>query len=206
MLIVSDTGSGMDREVLDHIFEPFFTTKGVGQGTGLGLATVYGIVRQNNGFLKVFSTPGAGTTFRVYLPGLEDTAADDVPEEQNAQVQGGRESILVVEDDEGMLSLSKSMLERLGYTVHVAAGPGQAVDIVKERPELDLLISDVVMPEMNGRELVDVIRALRPQLKFIHMSGYTADVIARQGVMEEGIHFIQKPFRSMNCPARSAKS
>jgi two-component system cell cycle sensor histidine kinase/response regulator CckA len=194
LLTVGDSGPGMEREVLDHIFEPFFTTKEVGQGTGLGLATVYGIVRQNNGLIEVQSTPGKGTTFQIYLPAFAGMGASPPAEKDAEKAQEGTETILVVEDDEGILNLSKIILETLGYKVYTASTPTQAFDIVKGHAEIDLVIVDVVMPEMNGRELVELLHTIRPDLKFIHMSGYTADVIARRGVLEEGVHFIQKPF------------
>ncbi|MHB8789449.1 MAG: hybrid sensor histidine kinase/response regulator [Desulfobulbaceae bacterium] len=195
LLAVSDDGSGMDQETLDHLFEPFFTTKEIGHGTGLGLATVYGIVRQNNGFINVSSEPDKGTTFKIYLPrhageaGLpEKTRETEIP-------RGKGETILLVEDDVSLLRLARRLLGGLGYTVLDAATPGRAEALALEHAgRVDLLLTDVVMPEMNGRELAGRLQALYPDLKVLYMSGYTADVIAHRGVLETGVHFIQKPF------------
>lgn len=195
MLAVSDNGRGIEKETLDHIFEPFFTTKGPGQGTGLGLAMVYGIVKQNDGFINVYSEPGKGTTFKIYLPRYTGTASltdSELPEES---VRGGSETLLVVEDEEAILELDKMMLEQLGYTVLIARTPGEALHLVKEHPEeIHLLITDVVMPEMNGRELSERLAEARPGVKCLFTSGYTANVIAHRGVLEEGVHFLPKPF------------
>jgi PAS domain S-box-containing protein len=195
LLAVSDDGCGMDREILDHLFEPFFTTKEIGQGTGLGLATVYGIVRQNNGFINVYSEPDKGTTFRMYLPrhtgeaGLPETPA------ATAMPTASGETVLLVEDDVSLLALTRRILEGLGYSVFDAATPGRAEALAREHAgRVDLLLTDVVMPEMNGRELAGRLQALNPDLKVLYMSGYTADVIAHHGVLEPGVHFIQKPF------------
>lgn len=194
LLTMSDTGSGMDKDILEHIFEPFFTTKQVGHGTGLGLATVYGIVKQNNGFLTVSSKPGEGTTFRIYLPVVaseEAAPSEEAPE----TARGGSETILLVEDDQAILDLSKMILEKLGYTVLAAQSPTRALSLAGRHPgDIHLLITDVVMPELNGRDLMEKLLVLRPRLKCLFMSGYTADVIAHRGILEEGVHFIQKPF------------
>ena len=206
LLTVSDTGSGMDEDVLRHIFEPFFTTKGVGQGTGLGLSMVYGIIRQNNGFMEVSSTPGKGTTFRIYLPGLEDTATRAPSAKALEKPRRGAETLLVVEDDEKMLYLTQKMLERLGYKVYTASSPARAIRMVEQYETIDLLIADVVMPEMNGRELVKRLRAIRPNLKFMHISGYTADAIARRGVLDQGIIFLQKPFSLKAISQKNSRS
>jgi PAS domain S-box-containing protein len=195
MLVVSDDGCGMDREILAHLFEPFFTTKGVGQGTGLGLATVYGIVKQNEGYINVYSEPGKGTTFKIYLPCY---AAETIPATAEGLAQavtGGTETILLVEDEPIVLGLSKSLLEELGYTVLTAGTPSEAIRLADEHAgEIHLLITDVVMPEMNGRDLAKQLLSLRPNIKVLFMSGYTANVIAHRGVLEQGVHFIQKPF------------
>ena len=194
LLKMSDTGSGMSKEVLDHIFEPFFTTKEVGKGTGLGLSTVYGIVKQNNGFIEVSSELGKGTTFKIYLPRFEGETIQSI--EETEETPEGTETILLVEDDEPVLNLSKTILESLGYTVLAAQTPEQAIRLIKTHDrDIHLLITDVVMPEMNGRELAERITAIKPGLKCLYISGYTADVIARQGVLDEGVHFIQKPFK-----------
>ncbi|MHB1185820.1 MAG: PAS domain-containing protein [Desulfobulbia bacterium] len=203
-LVVSDNGCGMDKETLAQIFEPFFTTKTQGKGTGLGLATVYGIVRQNNGFVNVYSEPGQGTTFRIYLPSFanEMISAEIRREEETS---GGTETVLLVEDDAAILNLGTTILQRLGYTVLAANTPMAALELVAEYAgEIHLLITDVVMPEMNGRELVQRLSALRPAMHCLYMSGYTANVIAHHGVLDPGIHFIQKPF-SIDDLARSVR-
>lgn len=195
VLAVSDNGSGMDKETVANIFEPFFTTKKEGQGTGLGLATVYGIVKQNNGFINVYSEPGQGTTFRIYLPRHMDENTEAMDGEPEIEVRGGTETVLIVEDEETVLKISKAMLEALGYTVLAARGKDQALHLAREYSEnIDLLLIDVVMPDMNGKELSERILALKPGLKCLFMSGYTADVIARQGVLDKGVKFISKPF------------
>jgi nitrogen-specific signal transduction histidine kinase/ActR/RegA family two-component response regulator len=202
MIGVSDDGAGMDKEVLSHLFEPFYTTKAQGQGTGLGLATVYGIVKQNDGFIDAYSEPGQGTTFHVYLPRYLGSAERllraarpiDARASEDALARGG-ETILVAEDEPGILALTAKMLERPGYTVICASTPGEAMRLAKEHAgRIDLLITDVVMPEMNGRDLAKSLLALYPNMKLLFMSGYTADVIAHRGVLDDGVHFIQKPF------------
>ncbi len=204
LLVVSDNGCGMDKETLAQIFEPFFTTKMQGKGTGLGLATVYGIVRQNNGFINVYSEPGQGTTFRIYLPSFaNEMVSAEIRREEEAR--GGTETVLVVEDDAAILNLGTTILQRLGYTVLAANTPMAALELATEYAgEIDLLITDVVMPEMNGRELVQRLSALRPAMHCLYMSGYTANVIAHHGVLDPGIHFIQKPF-SIDDLARSVR-
>ncbi len=203
MLAVSDDGCGMDRDILAHLFEPFFTTKGVGQGTGLGLATVYGIVKQNNGFINVYSETGKGTTFKIYLP-CYATETVPVPVEGPAQTaKGGTETILLVEDEPWILDLSKALLEDLGYTVLTASTPGEAIHLAEEHAgRIHLLITDVVMPEMNGWDLAKRLLSLYPELRSLFMSGYTANVIAQRGVLEEGIHFMQKPFSMSDLAAK----
>ena len=195
MLAVSDDGRGMDRETLNNIFEPFFTTKGLGRGTGLGLSTVYGIVKQNEGFINVYSEPGKGTTFKIYLPRY----VGEIGEGQTASVgeirYGRGETILLVEDEPGILDVGQAMLERLGYQVLVAHTPAEALRLAQEHAgEIHLLITDVVIPQMNGAELRDRLRVLRPGIKTLFMSGYTANVIAHRGVLKAGVQFIPKPF------------
>jgi len=195
MLIVSDNGSGMEKETLSNIFEPFFTTKQEGQGTGLGLATVYGIVRQNSGFINVYSEPGQGTAFKIYLPRYVDESVESEDDKPEPEVQGGTETVMLVEDSETVLKICKAMLETLGYQVLAASGKDQALRLVREYDgNIDLLLTDVVMPDMNGKELSERMIAMRPGLKCLYMSGYTANVIARQGILDEGIQFIPKPF------------
>lgn len=195
MLVVSDNGCGLDKEILSKIFEPFFTTKKEGQGTGLGLATVYGIVTQNGGFVNVESEPHQGTIFRIYLPRHVDGAAETTKDEKEPEVRGGTETVLIVEDEEPILKMSQAMLEVLGYTVLAANGKDQALEIARNYPEkIHLLLTDVVMPDMNGKELADRIQKVKPELRCLYMSGYTSDIIARQGILEEGVKFISKPF------------
>ena len=192
MLAITDSGQGMDAGTLQNIFEPFFTTKPTGKGTGLGLPTVYGIARQNNGFVNVSSEPGKGTTFRICLPRTEGESAQD-PAQSSGKARGGSETILVAEDEMSILRLAETMIKKLGYSVLSASTPGEAIKRAEETP-IDLLITDVVMPEMSGRELSERLREHHPSLKTLYMSGYTADVIARQGVLDDGVAFIQKPF------------
>jgi len=194
MLAVSDNGSGMARETLDKVFEPFFTTKELGQGTGLGLATVYGIAKQNNGFINIYSEPEQGTTIKVYLP-RHSGEAIRVHRESPADIPPGQgETVLLVEDDGSILKLAQTILEKLGYTVLPAASPSEAESqAAAHAGDIDLLITDVVMPEMNGRELSEHLRAVHPELETLYMSGYTANVIAHRGVLDEGVSFIPKP-------------
>ena len=195
MLAVSDNGCGMDSETVGHLFEPFFTTKAVGKGTGLGLASVYGAVKQNNGFVNVYSEPGQGTTFRIYLPRHRagtPLRADAATAKPTAR---GSETILLVEDEPSILRMAATMLERLGYVAIAAETPGEAIRLAREHGgPIDLLVTDVVMPEMNGRDLAKNILSVHPDMKRLFMSGYTANVIAHHGVLDEGVHFIQKPF------------
>ncbi|MCF8024766.1 MAG: PAS domain S-box protein [Desulfobacteraceae bacterium] len=194
LLAVSDNGCGMKKEVQDNLFEPFFTTKAFGKGTGLGLATIYGIVKQNNGFINVYSEPGVGTTFKIYLPRCEQSGLS--PDKGSAaQIPAGSETVLIVEDEPAILQMGKSMLENLGYTVLVAGNPKDALALAGEYDgQIHLLITDVVMPEMNGRDLAAKLSAGMPRLKTLFMSGYTEDVIAHHGVLDQGVQFIQKPF------------
>ena len=194
-LVVSDDGRGMDEETKVHIFEPFYTTKGVGEGTGLGLATVYGIVKQNNGFISVDSEPGRGTAFTIYLPhhaGESEQASKAAVAEA---LPRGRETIMLVEDEPTILMMAAVILEGQGYTVVSAGTAGEAIRLFREQAgRVHLLMSDVVMPDMNGRDLFKELQSANPQLKCLFMSGYTADIIAHHGVLNEGVNFIQKPF------------
>jgi two-component system, cell cycle sensor histidine kinase and response regulator CckA len=195
LLAVSDDGCGMDREIQGKLFEPFFTTKGLGKGTGLGLATIYGIVKQNNGYIDVESEPDRGTTFKVYLPRHVGTSGEVGMAGAQEPVTPVRETVLVVEDEPALLDLSKSMLEKQGYRVLAAGTPGKAIRLAGEHAgEIHLLLTDVVMPEMDGRSLAREMLSLYPNLKCLFMSGYTADVIAHRGVLNDGAGFIQKPF------------
>lgn len=198
LLTVSDDGCGMDKETQAKIFEPFFTTKGLRQGTGLGLATVYGIVKQNNGFILVYSEPGQGTSFRIYLPWSSAVLTTTTPPGTDTMPPGNGETILVVEDERVLLDISTHMLENLGYKVLAADYPEVALRLAEEyRGTIDLLLTDVVLPEMNGREIEKSIRESNPGAACLFMSGYTANVISHHGVIDEGVLFIQKPF-SMN--------
>jgi CheY-like chemotaxis protein len=195
MLAVSDNGCGIDQEILGNIFEPFFTTKSPDKGTGLGLSTVYGIVKQNNGFINVYSEPDTGTTIKIYLPRHEGDAVETQRESTEEIPQGCGETILVVEDDLSILKLARRILDGLGYTVLTAGTPERAIRLAEEhKGEIDLLVTDVIMPEMNGLELVNSLRSFYPELKCVFMSGYTRDVIAHHGILDQGVHFIQKPF------------
>ncbi len=193
-LAISDDGCGMTDETRAHLFEPFYTTKELGKGTGLGLATVYGIVKQNNGYINVYSELGRGTTFRIYLPRLAmgPESLRDTPVTTPAR---GSETILVVEDEPAILRMALTMLTRLGYQVLSAGSPSEALRLAAQHASpIHLLLTDVVMPGMNGRELASLLLAQRPGLQCLFMSGYTASVIAQRGVLDEGVHFLQKPF------------
>ncbi len=195
LLTVSDDGCGMDQGVQQKIFEPFFTTKGDGKGTGLGLATVYGIVKQNSGYIDVHSQPGQGTQFKIYLPRSLDKAIQTGPAEPLPASEPGGETILLVEDEPAILDVGTQLLEMQGYRVLAANTPGEAIRLAEGHlGEIHLLMTDVVMPEMNGRQLARKLLSLYPGIKRLFMSGYTADIIAHHGVLDEGVHFIQKPF------------
>jgi len=191
----SDTGVGMDREVLGHVFEPFYTTKGIGKGTGLGLATVYGIVSQNEGFLKVYSEPGKGSVFALFFPRMVRESA--APAEAGRSVAAGEGAVLLVEDEVNVRQMARLMLESAGYSVLAASSPSEALELSR-RPELpiDVLLTDVIMPEMNGVQLSAAVRELRPGIGIVYMSGYPSDMIARHGLLQRGVIFIQKPFDS----------
>jgi len=195
-LTISDNGSGMSEETIKHIFEPFFTTKGIRKGTGLGLATVYGIVKQNNGFINVYSEPGLGTTSNIFLPSYSGKGVKtQIKRDEEEPLKKGDETILIIEDDIEILELIKRILEELGYTVLTAKKPNEAINQVSEHTgKLHLIITDVVMPGMNGRELVKRLRIMRPSIKCLFMSGYTADIMLNRTILEKGVHFIQKPF------------
>ncbi len=202
-IIVSDNGKGMDKETLDHIFEPFFTTKGAGEGTGLGLATVYGIVRQNKGFINVYSEPGIGTTFTICFPRYEGEAEQSALEDRAEPLQRGHETILLVEDEAQILEMTTLILTEFGYTVLSANSPGEAIRLSREHSgKIDLLITDVIMPGMNGSDLAENLFSAHPHLKRLFMSGYTSDIIANHGVLDDGVHFIQKPFQINDLAAK----
>jgi len=195
LLGISDTGIGMSKEILSHIFEPFFTTKELGQGTGLGLATVYGIVKQNGGNIGVYSEPQKGTTFKVYLPRFRGEAEVMPEQTPDKKLEKGTETVLIAEDEQAILTLSQKALESLGYTVLAANTPKQAISLAQAYDkEIHLLITDVVMPEMNGKDLAQELRRTRPGLRSLYMSGYTSNIIAHRGVLDEGVRFLRKPF------------
>ncbi len=196
MLAVSDDGHGISREIRGQIFEPFFTTKGIGSGTGLGLPTVYGVVKQNKGFINVYSEPGKGSTFKIYLSRHEGQADRTVKVTPTKKIRHGYgETVLIVEDEFSILELTKRMLEELGYTILAANSPSEAIRLAtKQVGNIHLLITDVVMPEMSGRDLATLLQVVYPKIRILYMSGYTANVIAHQGVLEKDIAFIQKPF------------
>ncbi|OQX15796.1 MAG: hypothetical protein BWK76_12560 [Desulfobulbaceae bacterium A2] len=195
LLAVTDDGCGMDQQIRERVFEPFFTTKELGRGTGLGLATVYGIVKQNNGSVQVLSAVGRGTTFKLFLPRTMERLAESESEPREEPPLGHGEVILLVEDEPVLMAMSKTMLEHLGYRVLAAGTAGEALGLYEQhRASVALLLSDVVMPEMNGRELADRMHRLAPALKILFMSGYPADRFGPLGILDEQEHFIQKPF------------
>jgi two-component system cell cycle sensor histidine kinase/response regulator CckA len=195
MLAVSDTGTGMTREVQQRLFEPFFTTKGSGRGTGLGLATVYGIVNQSGGEINVSSEVGEGSTFKVYFPRFAARAEERPYEVKSKEAPRGSETILLVEDDANLRNLVARVLKKCGYAV-IVAGEGLEALAIASDPEthIDAVISDVVMPGMNGREVVDKLLESRPQIAALLMSGYTDDEVLRRGVLHGDTAFLQKPF------------
>jgi nitrogen-specific signal transduction histidine kinase/CheY-like chemotaxis protein len=194
MLAVSDTGMGMDHDTQSHIFEPFFTTKEKGKGTGLGLSTVYGIVRQSGGNIWVYSEPGKGTTFKVYLPQVQGelTQMDSMVK---ANIKRGSETVLLVEDEDMVRNLASEILEETGYTVLTANGGEEAIRLFNTHPEpIHLMITDVVMPKMSGRDVADRLKQIHPETKVLFMSGYTDEAIVHHGIVDSHIAFIQKPF------------
>jgi CheY-like chemotaxis protein len=197
VLRVSDDGVGMSAETLSHIFEPFFTTKAPGRGTGLGLATVYGIVGQNKGFITVYSEPGHGTTFLLHFP--RHAGGPDASEAADESIQRGSETVLVVEDESSLLELAERLLLTAGYKVLATASPLEALRLARTHDgPIQLLLTDLVMPEMDGSELCRLATPLRPEIKVLFMSGYPADTLARQMILAENVHFLQKPFRKQD--------
>jgi PAS domain S-box-containing protein len=195
MLAVSDNGCGMSKEIQGHIFEPFFTTKEMGKGTGLGLATVYGIVKQNNGFINLYSEIGKGTTFKIYFPRIMSYEKMRPVEPVSGIPVGHGEVVLLVEDEPAIREVTQAMLAELGYAVYSAGTPEEAIGIVNAHgDEIEMLITDVIMPKMNGRELAESIRAVKPAVACLFTSGYTANVIAHHGVLDKDVCFLAKPF------------
>jgi signal transduction histidine kinase/CheY-like chemotaxis protein len=196
-ILIGDSGTGMDEDTLSHIFEPFFTTKKSGLGTGLGLSMVYGIIKQNNGFINVSSEPDHGTTFKIYLPRFTGEITPIAEKEDSKPVPDGHETILLVEDQPEILNMTTKLLNRQGYTVLPATNATEAIRLANiYEKEIHLLMTDVIMPEMNGRDLAKEITTKHPGFKCLFMSGYTADIISHHGILDEGIYFIQKPFSS----------
>jgi two-component system cell cycle sensor histidine kinase/response regulator CckA len=192
-LSVADEGVGMDEQTVSHIFEPFFTTKGIGEGTGLGLATVFGIVKQSKGHITVQSAPGQGSTFDIFLPradGLPEPASEAGPREL-----AGNETILVIEDEPEVLAFVKTALRQFGYDALGATGPEEGLALLRDHPgKIDLLIIDVVMPGMTARQLAEEMERIRPGIRILLMSGYTESEIFKEGLLDEGLLFVQKPF------------
>jgi two-component system cell cycle sensor histidine kinase/response regulator CckA len=197
LLAVSDTGTGMTSDIKDHIFEPFFTTKDVNKGTGLGLATCFGIVKQSEGHIWVYSEPEHGTTFKVYLPQIrEEKTSSSSRQDENAGLPRGNETVLLVEDEQAVRELAARMLHQQGYHLLVADNGHEALRLVEERAEqnIDLVVTDVVMPQMGGKALTSRLKFIRPNIKVLYTSGYAENAIVHHGVLEPGINFLQKPF------------
>jgi two-component system sensor histidine kinase EvgS len=206
MLTVSDNGCGMDKKVVNNIFEPFFTTKASGKGSGLGLSTVYGIVKQNKGFINVYSEPGHGTSFKIFFRVHEGAVTESIGMPALESPQGEGETILLVEDEKGLLTMGQKLLGKLNYTVLTATGPDEALALAqKNTTKIHLLITDVVMPIMNGKDLAQQIKTFIPDIKVLFMSGYTANVIAHHGVLDRGVHFIAKPFSTRSLSTKLRK-
>ncbi len=195
MVAVSDNGCGMDKETQSHLFEPFFTTKEKGKGSGLGLSTVYGIIKQSGGNIWTYSEPGQGTTFKIYLPRVEKTARIYKPKARPSMAPGGTETILLVEDEEAVRTMVSKILKNKGYTVLEAAHSKEAFEIC-ERHEgpIHLMVTDVIMPQMSGRELAERLASILPEMRVLYMSGYPDNTIVQHGVLEPGTAFLQKPF------------
>jgi len=203
LLSVSDTGVGMPKDVVEHLFEPFFTTKGFGKGAGMGLATVYGIVKQNNGFVDVCTEPGKGTTFKIYIPRFEEDALQKGSEDYPTIMPRGIETVLIVDDEQEILSVLKRMLELLGYTVLTADTPLEGERLGGEhRGTIHLLVTDVEMPLMSGKTLAENLKLTNPELRCLFMSGYTEGGIAYFGMLGNGVDFIHKPFSMMELAAK----
>ncbi|MFW2368189.1 MAG: ATP-binding protein, partial [Desulforhopalus sp.] len=203
VLTVKDDGEGMDKQTLDQVFDPFYTTKEIGKGVGLGLATVYGIIKQNEGFIEVNSEPLKGTTFDIFLPRYSGSAGEAMSQPGKNTLYRGQETILLVEDEEAILKMACKMLEMFGYRVLTATRPGEALHLVERYGRnIKLLMTDVVMPEMNGWDLAESITKIHPDIRCLFMSGYTADEVAHRGVLDQRMNFIQKPFTQNDLAAK----
>jgi two-component system cell cycle sensor histidine kinase/response regulator CckA len=201
MLAITDTGVGMTEEVKTHIFEPFFTTKGAGRGTGLGLATCYGIICQSDGDIRVYSEVNCGTTFKIYLPRVDALVTTGANDPDADAMPNGKESLLIVEDEAAVRRLAVSVLRNCGYEVQEARDAMEALALIQTQPPFDLVITDVIMPKMSGKNLYDRIKVFAPRVKVLFMSGYTDDALAHHGVLEPELAFLEKPFS----PARLAR-
>lgn len=203
LLTVADTGLGMDAETQQKIFEPFFTTKAVDEGTGLGLAISYGIIKQHNGFIKVYSEPGEGSIFKIYLPLSEEAVPLDKETEGVVPVKGGDETVLVAEDDAALRNLSRIVLESFGYTVIAAEDGEEAIArFMANRERIGLVLLDMIMPRKSGKEVGEAIRKVCPGIKIVFMSGYSMEIVANKELTEAGFDFIQKPFQSKDLLAK----
>jgi len=203
MLAVTDSGTGMDVHTLSQLFEPFFTTKAPGQGTGLGLSTVYGIVKQSAGEIVVYSEPGQGTCVKIYFPAVTQAATDDVAENVPEGTSAGSETILLIEDEEALRKLVRRTLEKHGYQLLVAASGREAIELARNYAgPIQLVISDVVMPQMGGREVAVQLRAVRPGIQVLFISGYTETAMMHGGNLNDGEIFLQKPFTPLTLARR----
>jgi CheY-like chemotaxis protein len=193
-LVVSDTGTGIDKETMKHLFEPFFTTKGVGKGSGLGLAMVYGIVKQSDGYIWPYSEPGMGTTFKIYLPAVSGTAPQSSVEEPEEPAGRENATVLVVEDDPLVRTMARRSLADAGFDVLEAANGREALALLGEHEDVDAVLTDLAMPELGGQELAERLSEFRPGLPVVFMSGYTDDDLTRRGLLAAGRPYLEKPF------------
>lgn len=194
VMSISDTGHGMDAETRERIFDPFFTTKGQGEGTGLGLATVYGIIKQHNGNIRVYSEPGMGSVFKIHFPAAPEHPGEAPEETRESVILSGTEDILIAEDNAAVRMLAENILKKFGYQTVAVSCAGECIELLSRSQSFDLLLTDVVLQDTNGKELYNQVKAYIPEIKVLYMSGYTDNVIVHHGVLDEGITFLQKPF------------